>query len=148
MAFHAEKTVNPPVLVCRQSHVIHVDCRIVGIGHGDRMVVETEVVDAVGAFGDGKERLAVGTFHADNEHILAVPLDCARIKRGVHAYALHEVRVAHRVVVITPEWRSHACRNHRVLVAAVYAVVLYLFVRAAYQFLIFALYLVFSFFKD
>ena len=54
VTLHAEETVDPSVLVSRQTHVIHVGGRIVGVGHRDGTLAEAEVVHTVGALGYGK----------------------------------------------------------------------------------------------
>ena len=70
-----EHAIDPAVLVLRDTHVIDICGRNHIVGHRDRLVPETEVVDTVGRLGHSEETLAVGTLHTNDKHILAVPLD-------------------------------------------------------------------------
>ena len=93
MSFGAEYAVYPSVLMFGKAHVVYVRGRDDVVGHGYGIVPEAEVVNSVGAFGHRKERLSVSSLHTDDQEILAVELDCARVERGVYAYTLHQVRV-------------------------------------------------------
>ena len=72
-----EDTIHPSVLMSGESHVIDICCRNSVFGHSDRLVPESEVVHAVGAFSHGEEALAVSTFHTYHKHVFPVPLDGA-----------------------------------------------------------------------
>ena len=81
------------------------------------MIPETEVVDAVGRFGYGKERFAVVAFDAHHHYIIVAPFDGSRIEGGIDTNALHKERIGLGVIVITPkEWRMGSC-NDRIFVA-------------------------------
>ena len=102
MALGTEDAVDPSVLMGSDAHIIDIRCRNDVLGHRDGLRPEAEVVDAVGTLGRGEERLAVGTLHTDNEHILVMPLDGAAVERGVHHDALHQVGVVLLTEVIAP----------------------------------------------
>ena len=77
--------------MCSKSHIIHIGCRLTILRHCDRTVPELEVVDTVRALSYCKERLTVSSLDAHYKHILAVPLDGARIECGIDAETL-EIR--------------------------------------------------------
>ena len=95
-----------------EAHVVDVGCRNDVFGHGDRLIPEAEVVDAVRTFGHGKEALAVGSLYSHHEEILAVHLDGARVECGIHHDALHEIRVILFREIVAPLQRCVlSCEN-------------------------------------
>ena len=125
LALHAENAVNPAVLVGGKAHIIHIGSGLSPLGHRDGTRPEGEIVHAVGTFGHGKERLAVGSFYTHHQHILVFPLDGAGIKGGVNAETLHQVRVAVRIEVVAPLQRSMVGRQDGILVTLVHTVPLH-----------------------
>ena len=75
MAFGTEYAVNPTVFVGGEAHVVDVGGRNYIVGHGDGIVPKAEIVYAIGAFGHGKERLAVVTLDAHHQQVLTIPLN-------------------------------------------------------------------------
>src|SRR5690606_1385383 len=64
LALGAKDAVDPPVFVAGEAHVVDVHVGVFGLGHHDRIIPETEVVDAVWAFGNGEEGFPIGSFDA------------------------------------------------------------------------------------
>ena len=107
-----EHTVDPSVLMLRDAHVVDVGGRNDILGHGDGLVPEAEVVDAIGRFSHGEERFAVGTFDTHYEAVFALPLDGSAVERSIHHDALHEVGVVFFAEVILPlQWRMFCSQN-------------------------------------
>ena len=100
-----EDAINPSVFVLRDSHVVDVRGRHYVVGHGDGIVPEAEIVDAVLTFCHGKEGLAVGSFHTNHQEVFPVQLDGTRIEYGIHADTFQKIRVRLLVEVVTPEDR-------------------------------------------
>ena len=106
----------------RDAHVVDIGGRDDVVGHGDRLVPEAEVVDAVGTLRHGEERLSVGAFHAHDDDVLVVPLDGATVERRVHHDALHQKGIVFLVEVIAPGERRVFRRHDGVLILGVDAV--------------------------
>ncbi len=119
LALHAEDAVNPAVLVRGQAHVINIGGGLSVFGHRDGTRPEAEVVHAVRALGHGKERLAVRSFDAGDQHIFSFPFDGARIHDGMNAEAFHQPGIRVRMQVIAPFQRCVRRRQHRIRIAAV-----------------------------
>ena len=119
-----------------EPHIVHVGTYILCIGQHDRTLPETEVIDAVGAFGYSEEALAVGTFHTHHQHILAVPLYGAGIESGVDADSLHKAGIGGRIEIIAPGRRHHLGCYHGVLVSAIHTIAFNGAVASLYQRLI------------
>lgn len=115
--FDAENPVDPAVLVCRQTHVVNVGCRFPVFGHGDGIVPETEIVDAVRRLRHGEKRFAVGTFHANHQEVFAAEFDGSRVHHGIYPYPFHAVGIGRRVEVVAPEKRRVRCREYRMAVS-------------------------------
>ena len=122
MAFGTKHAVDIPILVLGKAHVVDVCCGIVGLGHGYRLVPKAEIVYAIRAFGHSKKAFAVAPFNTNHQQILVAPLHCARIERGIHHDALHQVGVSAFVHVVTPLQRRMFGSEYRVRVAFVNAV--------------------------
>ena len=82
------------------------------------------MVHAIGAFGHGKEGLAVISFHPHHQHIHVPPLDGAAVQRGMHADALHQIGIALPVKIIAPRQRGMVGREDGMLPTLVNAVAL------------------------
>ena len=102
MTLGTEHTVDPTILVLCDTHIVDVRGRNHVIGHGDGLLPETEVVDAVRRLGYCEETLSVGTLHTDDEQILTVPFDGTGVQGGITHDALHQVGVVLLVEVIFP----------------------------------------------
>ena len=126
MAFGTENAVYPAVFVRRETHVVNVGGGNHIFGHRDGIVPEAEVVNAVGAFGHGKERLAVGSLHAHHQYILSVPLDGSRIQGSIHSDAFHQVGVGLLVQIITPKHGRVCGGQYRMLITGDNAVFFFL----------------------
>ena len=122
LALHAEKAVNPSVLVCSQAHVVDVGGRLAVFRHGDRPWPEAEIVHSVGAFRYGEEGLAVICLHPGYKQVFAVPFDCTAVEDSVYAYPLHQERVVLFVKFVPPLNRSMCSREYRVFVTLVHAI--------------------------
>ena len=73
----------------REAHVVYIRCRNHVFGHGDRIIPETEIINAVGALGYGKERFAVSALHTHHQQVLAVPFDGTRVHGRIHTDTFH-----------------------------------------------------------
>ena len=118
----AEHAIDPPILMLRDAHIVDVGGRHLIVGHGDGLVPEAEIVDAVGTLCHGKERLAVGTLHPHDNHIFALPLDGATVERGIHHDALHEIGVVALAQIVSPGERCVLGSDDRVLILGIDAV--------------------------
>ena len=103
MPLSTKDAIDPAVLVSCQAHVVDVGGRDDVLGHGDGIVPEAEVVDAVRALSHSKERLAVGSLHTDNKQVLAAPLDGAAVERRIHADALQQQGIGALIQVVAPK---------------------------------------------
>ena len=122
LAFHAENAVNPAVLMGSQAHIVHIGGGFSPFREGDGTGPEAEVVHTVRAFGHGKERLAVGSFHTHHQDVFPVPFDGARIQGGMYADTLHQVGIALPVKIVPPLERSMLRRQDGVFITLVNAV--------------------------
>ena len=55
MTLHAEKTIDPSVLMRGEAHVVDIRAGIFGVGHCDGTLAEFESVDSVVALGYSEE---------------------------------------------------------------------------------------------
>ena len=118
-ALGAEDAVNPSVLVGRQTHVVDIRIRVAGLGHPNRIFPEAEIVNAVGALGDGEERFAVVAFDTHRQYVFAVVEHGSGVERAVDAETLHAVGVAFGREVVAPFQRRVVPRQHGVQVTFV-----------------------------
>ena len=95
VAFYAEKSIDPAILMLGKAHVIDIGGR------------------SIERFGNGEERLAVVAFDTHYQNILVAPLECAGVEGGVDADALHEERIRFGIIVIAPKQGRMGCRNNR-----------------------------------
>jgi hypothetical protein len=106
-----------------QTHIIDVDFFRIHIRQVDRFVIETEVVDAVVAPGDGKEGFPVGPFYSDGKVDLVFEEDGTGIEGGIDAQAFFEERIRLLVQVIPPLNRNRGGSQYRILEPFIDAVV-------------------------
>ena len=132
MAFDAEDTIYPSVLMLREPHVIDIRRRgIIAIGHGDGFVPKPPTIDTILGLRDRKERLTVSPFHTCHNRIFAFKKDCSGVKHTVHHDALHQIRVGLFVKVIPPFERRVLRGENRVTVFGINTIsALYRFVFA------------------
>ena len=137
MTLGAEHTVDPTVLMLRDTYIIDVRRGNHVVGHGDGFLPETEVVDAVGRLRHGKITLSVGTLYTDDEQILTLPLDGTCIESTITHDALHQIRIVLLVEIVLPLQGNMFCRHHGILILLIDAVPpLYGFVLATQQCLV------------
>ena len=122
VALGTEHAVDPAVLVLRQSHVVDVRGGLLRVGHGDGLLPEAEVIDAVRTLGNGEEALAVGPLHAAHQQVAPIQADGSGVQHRVHHDALHQVGVVLLTEIISPLQRCVVSRQHRVAVLFVDAV--------------------------
>ena len=137
MTLCTEHAIDVAILMSCESHIIDVGSRNNILRHGDRLIPETEVVNTIRTLCHGKETLAVSTLYTNNEEILTIPLDGTRIERSIHHDALHEIRIALLIEVVTPLQWCMFCGEDWVLILFVDTISpLYGFILTAQQFLI------------
>ena len=106
MAFGTEDAINPAVFVGGEAHIVDVGSRNHILRHGNRVVPETEVVDAIGTLGHSKERFAVGSFYTDHQQVFSVPFDGSGIEGSIHADSFHEEWIGVFIQIVAPKYRS------------------------------------------
>ena len=89
MPFRTENTIYPTVFVVCKAHIVNISCRDNVFGHRYRVIPKTEIVNAVRAFGYGKERFTVGALHTDYQQVFTVPFDGTGIHCGINANTFH-----------------------------------------------------------
>ena len=110
-----EYAIYPSILMGGKTHIVDIGSGNHIFRHRDRLIPETEVIHTIGTFCHSEEALAVCTFHANYQQILAIPFDGTRIEGSIHHDALHQIGVILFVKVITPLQRSMFCSKNRIL---------------------------------
>ncbi len=105
VAFGAEESVDISVLMRGEAHVVDIGSGDDVVGHCHGTFPEAEVVDSVGAFGDGEERFAVAAFDSHHDDVFALPFHSSGVEGCVDAYTLHEPWICGGVEVVFPERR-------------------------------------------
>ena len=75
MTLGTEHTVNPAILMLRNSHIIDICGGNHIVRHRDGFIPEAEVIDAVRRLSHCKEALTICSLHTNHKHILTIPLD-------------------------------------------------------------------------
>ena len=126
MTLGTEDTIYPSILVLSKAHVIDIGSRNCCFGHCYGFGPETEIIDSIWTFSNGKERLTIGTFHPANQQISSVHFYGTCIQDGVHHDALHQIGIILFVKVISPLQRGMFSRQYGMLVAFEYSVTQFL----------------------
>ena len=104
-AFGAEHAVNPAIFVSCKTHIVDVGIGFIGLRQGYWAIPETEIIDTIRTFGNGKERFTIGSLNPHNQQVFAVPLNSSRVECGVNTNAFHKKRVRFGIQVETPvQW--------------------------------------------
>ena len=148
VAFGAEESVDISVLMRGEAHVVDIGCGDDVVGHCHGTLPEAEVVDSVGAFGDGEERFAVAAFDAHHDYVFALPFHSSGVESGVDADALHEPWICGWVEVVFPERRYALCGYDGMCIAVVDTVALNGCVLARNKFLVGVDYCFFACFEN
>ena len=102
-----------------QSHIIYIGSRHHVIRHGDRLLPEAEVVDAIRTLCHRKVTLAVSTLNTHHQTVFSLPFNGTCVQRCITHNTLHQVRVVLLVEVVFPlQGHVFSC-YHRVLVLLV-----------------------------
>ncbi len=112
--FRTEYTVDPAVLVLRQTHIIDVGLIRIQIRQHNGLFPEAEVVDAVFAFCHGEKIFPVIALYPNHQTILAVQIDRSGIKHGIDTKTLQEKWICLRVQIIPPVQRHMIPGQHRI----------------------------------
>jgi len=89
------------------------------LGKFDGIIVETKMVDPIGAFCEGKKAFAIGAFHPYHEVVFPFPQKGPRIKRRIDTHPFHKIGVSLGVKIIAPEERSVGRREDRVFISKI-----------------------------
>ena len=148
MTLSTEYAVNPAILMLRDAHIIDVRGGNHVVGHGDRLLPETEIVDTVGRLGHSKEGLAVGTLDTNHKAVFALPLDGTAVQRGIHHDTLHEIGIVLLTEIVLPLQRGVLGSENRIFPFVVDTIApLQGFVLARQQLLVVSTQRLYSFFK-
>ena len=73
-----------------EPEIIYIGVGLTGLGHGDRALPESEIIDPVGALGDGKEGFAVVSLSPYCEQVFILPFDGPAVECCIESNPLHE----------------------------------------------------------
>src|SRR5262249_34183253 len=116
-----------------QTHVIDIDIRLISLRQEDGKVPELKTVDAIVAFGDGKERLSIHALDPHCHHDLALKLHRAAVECSVDTQSFNQERVRVVIEIVAPEDRRMRGSQHRIQVALYDAIVAFKAVVRTFQ---------------
>ena len=122
LSLHAEDPVDPAILMGGQPHVIDIRRGLSKLRHSDRTGPETEIIDSIGAFSHGEERLAIGALNSGHKNVFSIVFNCPRVHYRMDPKPFHKVGIGLLVEIVPPLNGSVSGGQNRVLISDEYTI--------------------------